>query len=165
MAHVSTCQIQPLTHPGVMELKLRDSVGVVPVEKLWGRVPVRWKGARWWGWWGRWAGCSTRGWGSWWGCPASSSGPPYSTLQIGGGCSEKYLDVALKIFALPAGGAGGLLLDPLAGDVEEVGVVIGVGGVVAGAGQRPRLVAVARRAAALAVLVIPDQVNIFYEYF
>ena len=71
----------------------------------------------------------------------------------------------VKIFALPAGGAGGLLLDPLAGDVEEVGVVVRVGGVVAGAGQRPRLVAVARRAAALAVLVIPDQVNIFYEYF
>ena len=44
--------------------------GRVPVEKLWGRVPVLWKGDMWWWLW-RWGGdirwVGWRGWPWWWG--------------------------------------------------------------------------------------------------
>ena len=71
------------------------------------------------------------------------------------GWGEKMVGVAadMTIEHGPSGAGGTGLLHPV-GDVEEVGVVIRVGGVVGGPGQGPRLVAVRRAAPALSVLVI-----------
>ena len=60
-------------------------------------------------------------------------------------------DVAIEHGAGDAAGAG--LLHPV-GDVQEVRIVLGVGGVVRGPGQCARLVTVGRAASALSVLVI-----------